>query len=272
MEQVTRKITIYRIDIAEKKSTRQTDFVAKETPLHVFLGKTHYATIMCTPAYVRELVTGHLLSEGIVKSKQSIKNIEINTENNILACRVELDPSVNIEAVLRLSKPYARLITSTCGSSPPANPPKPSSRIGLKRLPDKQIFNAETVSACTQSLNKTATIFRMTGGVHAAAIYDSKGGLVAHAEDVGRHNAVDKAIGVALERTAGFEECFLALSGRVSGDIVLKALRVKLPLVASLAAPLSSGVEAAARFNVSLVGFVRGKRMNVYAAPKRIRL
>ena len=106
--------------------------------------------------------------------------------------------------------------------------------------------------------------------MHAAAICKADGSLVALAEDVGRHNAVDKAIGRAALDQTDFSECFLASSGRLSGDIVFKASQVGLPIVASLAAALSSGIEMAKLSNVTLAGFVRGKRMNIYTFPERI--
>jgi len=95
--------------------------------------------------------------------------------------------------------------------------------------------------------------------------------LVAIAEDVGRHNAVDKAIGIAALCKTDFEQCFLALSGRLSGDVVFKATKVGLPIVASLAAALSSGIEMAKQANLTLAGFVRGKRMNVYTYAQRVK-
>jgi FdhD protein len=106
--------------------------------------------------------------------------------------------------------------------------------------------------------------------VHAAAIFKSDGTLMAFAEDVGRHNAVDKVIGIGALGGVDFGECFLALSGRLTGDIVSKAARVNLPVVASLAAAIDSGINLARTVDLTLIGFVRGKRMNVYTLPERI--
>jgi formate dehydrogenase accessory protein FdhD len=106
--------------------------------------------------------------------------------------------------------------------------------------------------------------------VHAAAIYKADGSLVALAEDVGRHNAVDKVIGIAALNQTDFSECFLASSGRLSGDIVFKAAKVGLPIVASLAAALDSGIAMAEAAHLTLAGFVRGKRMNIYTFEERI--
>jgi FdhD protein len=103
-----------------------------------------------------------------------------------------------------------------------------------------------------------------------AAIYRGEGSLVALAEDVGRHNAVDKVIGMAALNRIDFGDCFLALSGRISGDVAFKAAKVGLPIVASLSAALSSGITTAEASKLTLAGFVRGKRMNIYTVPERI--
>ena len=103
-----------------------------------------------------------------------------------------------------------------------------------------------------------------------AAIYKADGSLMALAEDVGRHNAADKAIGKAALDKVALNECFLASSGRISGDITFKAAKVGIPIIASIAAALSSGLDVGEKTNVTLVGFVRGKRLNIYTAPERI--
>jgi FdhD protein len=129
---------------------------------------------------------------------------------------------------------------------------------------------AETIQNSVNRLNFIAETFRKTGGVHVAAIYRGDGELVAFAEDVGRHNAVDKTIGICASNKTDFSQCFLALSGRLTGDIVYKAARIGLPILASLAAAIDSGIGIAKDVGITLIGFVRGKRMNVYSFPERI--
>jgi FdhD protein len=115
-----------------------------------------------------------------------------------------------------------------------------------------------------------AETFRKTGGIHVAAIHKTNGTCVASAEDVGRHNAVDKAIGIGALRHVEFGQCFLALSGRMTGDIVLKAANVGVPMVASLAAAIDSGISLAKNAGLTLVRFARGRRMDIYSFPERI--
>ena len=121
-----------------------------------------------------------------------------------------------------------------------------------------------------KALNLSAPTFKKTGGVHAAAIFSHKGKLIFLAEDVGRHNAVDKVIGFASIRQIALSNCFLGLSGRLTADIVLKAARVGVPVMASLSAAIDSGIRVADRAGVTLVGFVRGNRMTVYSHIDRI--
>jgi FdhD protein len=209
---------------------------------------------------LKELAVGHLLTEGIIKSAEEIEEM-VFKEKDI--CNVKLKRGVNLEKRLKLLQRFSRIILSACGGSY-----QPSKR--LPKIKSNLKVKAEIIQNCVNNLNFIAETFRKTGGVHAAALYKNDGCLVAFAEDVGRHNAVDKVIGAGTLVNTDFGECFLTLSGRLSGDIVFKAARVGLPIVASLAAALDSGVELAKNADLTLIGFVRGKRMNIYNAPERI--
>jgi FdhD protein len=256
------KIEIVKVDVSAKKFQKMTDYVAEEKPLHIFLNRAHHATIFCSPLDLKELAVGHLLSEGTVKSVEEIDEISFK-EGGV--CHVKLKANIDLEKRLKLLTHFSRVIFSTCGSSSPYeySGKLPNIKSNLK-------VKAEVILNGVSRLNSIAVTFRKTGGVHVAAIYKNDGNLVAFAEDVGRHNAVDKAIGMGALHKTDFKECFLALSGRLTGDMVLKAARVGVPVVASLAAALDSGIAVAEKAGLTLVGFVRGKRMNVYVFPKRI--
>jgi formate dehydrogenase accessory protein FdhD len=260
---MVRQVDITKLDLATKASKKVADYIAEETPLHLFVNTTHWATILCSPSNLKEMAVGHLLSEGVLKSIEEIENVTFKEDGG--CGYVKLKPGVNVEERIRLSRLHQRVITSACGGGSAyqymGKTPKVESNLAVK---------AQTVFDCVNQLNFKAEVFRQTGGVHVAAIYRADGSQVALAEDVGRHNAVDKVVGMAaLSRTA-FDECFLALSGRMSGDVAFKAAKVGLPIVASLAAALSSGVAVAEASHLTLVGFVRGKRMNIYTFPERI--
>ncbi len=266
MDRMTRSVVVSRIDVtAEKVETRE-DIVAREVPLHVFLGAIHFVSILCSPDLLRELVVGHLLGEGLVNSIDEIASIDFDEQNR---CYVALRKS-DVEEHVVVSKPFAQLIVSACGSIGYRSLSELLDTIELRPLPTWQI-ESRTVSESVRQLNVLADTFRKTGGVHVAALFRRDGELVVLAEDVGRHNAADKVIGAASLSQQRLSESFLALSGRMTGDIVLKAARAGIPIVASLAAAVDSGVEVAEKTGVTLVGFVRGNRMNVYVHPERIR-
>ena len=120
------------------------------------------------------------------------------------------------------------------------------------------------------SLNKASMTYRTTGGTHSAALFSTEGELLIYSEDVGRHNAVDKAIGSSLLGEVQLDNKILAVSGRLSEELVFKCARARMPLVMSLSAPLSRGLELAKMAGITLIGFARGDRFNVYTHPHRI--
>lgn len=257
------QVDITKISLSTKSAEKITDFVAEESPLQLFVNSTFWATILCTPTNLKELAIGHLLSEGIVKSTEEI--VEVTEKEN--TCTVKLKPNVNVEDRISISRLHARVIPSACGSGSPYQ-----YKGKIPTVTSNLTVNAQILFDSVNQLNFKAQVFRQTGGVHAAAIYKGDGSLIALAEDVGRHNAVDKVIGMAALGKIDFSECFLALSGRISGDVAFKAAKVGLPIVASLSAALSSGIATAQESNLTLAGFVRGKRLNVYTVPQRIKV
>jgi FdhD protein len=260
---MVRQVDITKIDLSTGKAQKIADYVAEEVPLHLFVNTTFWATILCSPTNLKELAVGHLLSEGIIKSIDEIEEVTLKEKEN--TCIIKLKPDIKVEDRVQISRLHARVITSACGSGSPYQykgaVPKVESNLKVK---------AQIIFESVNQLNFKAEGFRKTGGLHVAAIYQGDGSLVSLAEDVGRHNAVDKVIGMAALEGVDFGGCFVALSGRISGDVAFKAAKVGLPIVASLAAALSSGIASAQESNVTLAGFVRGKRLNIYTIPERI--
>jgi len=261
------KFSVSQIDLSANKIELKEDFVAEERPLHVFLNQTHYVTILCSPTNLKELAIGHLLSEGVLKSVDEIQELRLEKGEK---CRLKLKPDIDVEKRVSVSQPFARLIVSACGSPDYWPLSKLIDRLELLKVPLGLSVRAEVISQSVKRLNTLADAFRKTGGVHIAALYTAEGKLVTFMEDVGRHNAVDKVVGVGALKRLDFEECFLASSGRLTGNIISKLARMRVPVVASLTAAVSSGIEVAERTGVTLIGFVRGKRMNVYTYPERI--
>jgi FdhD protein len=260
---MVQQVNIVRLDLSTGKSQEIADYVAEEKPFYLFVNKTFWATILCSPTDLKALAVGHFLSEGILKSTEEIKEIVLKEPES--TCYVKLKPGIAVENRVKISRLHARVIPSACGSGSPyqftGKIPEVKSDLKVK---------AQIIFESVNQLNFKAKGFRRTGGLHVAAIYKGDGELVALAEDVGRHNAVDKVIGMAALNGVVFGECFLALSGRMSGDVAFKAAKVGLPIIASLAAALSSGIAMAESANLTLAGFVRGKRINLYTCPERI--
>jgi len=260
---MVQQVNIVKLDLSTGTSQDVADYIAEEKPFYLFVNKTFWATILCSPTNLKELAVGHFLSEGILKSTSEIEEIILKEREG--TCNIKVKPEVKVENRVKISRLHARVIPSACGSGSPYQftGKIPKVKSGLK-------VNAQVVFDSVKQLNFKAEGFRKTGGLHVAAIYKADGKLVALAEDVGRHNAVDKVIGMATLKGADFSECFLALSGRMSGDVAFKAAKVGLPIIASLAAALSSGITMGENANLTLVGFVRGKRMNIYTGSERI--
>lgn len=259
------EIKVSRINVTEQTIEQRTDYIAEDTAIHIFLNKYHYGTILCTPEQLEVMVVGHLLSEGLLKSTNEINELVIKEDGK---CLVTLKPEIDAQTRISRSQRFARLIVSSCG----APNYRPLSEI-INNLPPIDMtltIPANVISESVKQLNFIATKFRKTGGVHVAALYSTKGKLVALAEDVGRHNAVDKVIGVVATKKMDLTKLFLASSGRLTGDIVLKAARTQIPVIASLSAAIRSGLETGNLTKITLIGFVRGKRMNVYTYPERI--
>jgi len=260
---MVQQVNIVKFDLSTGKSQEIADYIAEEKPFYLFVNTNFWATILCSPTDLKELAVGHFLSEGILKSTDEIEEVVLKESES--TCYVKLKSEINVENRVKISRLHARVIPSACGSGSPyqftGKIPKVKSNLKVK---------AQVIFDSVNQLNFKAEGFRQTGGLHVAAIYKADGQLVALAEDVGRHNAVDKVIGMAALGKVDFGECFLALSGRMSGDVAFKAAKVGLPIVASLAAALSSGIALAEGAELTLAGFVRGKRINVYTCPERI--
>lgn len=260
---MVQQVNIVKLNLSTGKSQEVADYIAEEKPFYLFVNKTFWATILCSPTELKELAVGHFLSEGILKSTSEIEEVVLKESEG--TCYVKVKPEVNVENRVKISRLHARVIPSACGSG------SPYQFTGkIPQVKSKLKVQAQVIFESVKQLNFKAEGFRRTGGLHVAAIYKADGELVALAEDVGRHNAVDKVIGMSALNNVAFRECFLALSGRMSGDVAFKAAKVGLPIIASLAAALSSGIAMAESANLTLAGFVRGNRINLYTCPERI--
>jgi FdhD protein len=258
-----RQVDIVRLDIGAGKAEKIADYVAEEVPLQISVNTTYSFVIWCSPAQFKELAVGYLLAEDLLKSIEEI--MEITVDEDALTCRIKLTSNVDVNKRMKHSRVHWRVIPLIKASTSPYQ-----RRERIPRVESLLKVKAEIILDCIHDMNQRAKGFQQTGGVHDSALYRSDGSIVAFSEDVGRHNTVDKVIGAAALDRADFGECFMAITGRVPGDMIYKAAKVGIPLVASMAAVLSSGIASAQRANMGLVGFVRGKRMNIYSGAERV--
>ena len=257
------------------------DLVAVEEPLEIRLGystpdgrtASSISITMRTPGHDADLATGFLFTESIIKRSQDVESVQpcgppAPDSGNHNIVRVELAPDVEID-LGRLQRHF--YTTSSCGVCGKSSLDA-LHIIGVERRPDGGTrFARDMLVGLPDKLRDAQKTFAETGGLHAAAAFDSLGELVVTREDVGRHNAVDKVIGVLLAKDLlPADDLGLIVSGRTSFELMQKTLMAGMPLLAAVSAPSSLAVQLAREFNVSLVGVLRGDTFNIYSGEERI--
>ena len=229
------------------------DEVARDVPICIFLNDEPFITLIASPGKYRELAIGHIFCEGIIPCLDDVEHIDLFKERVNIKIRKEIDPTG-----LGLRK--MRLITTACGTRDFSD----YHEFESLKLDESRNYSTSTILETVKKLNELGEVFRKTGGTHSALLTSKKDGFLGYAEDVGRHNAVDKVIGEGLLSGVDFTECILSTSGRLSGEMILKAVYAQIPVVCSVSAPLISGIILAENTGITVYGFVRGRRMNQY--------
>jgi len=237
------------------------DFVVKEFPLTLFVNGREIVTMVCTPENLEELGVGFLLSEGFIRSCQNITEMECQEREGLL--RISLDSEqLSTDSFLR------RNIASCCGKGRAALYFINDAR-QVREVKTSGSYSAEQLLRHMSWLEQNSASFHLTGGVHSAAL--AKETVLFMYEDIGRHNAVDKVLGAMCLRQLETTDSCLVLSGRVSSEIVIKAARANIPLVLSKAAPTDLAIDLAEELNITLIGFARENRLNIYSHPERVK-
>jgi FdhD protein len=251
------------------------DAVAVEEPLEIRLGGETVAVLMRTPGEDHRLALGFLFGERILQSADDAAAVFHcgRPDAEGYGNTIEIAPAsgARIDWGRLETSRRAAATTSACGVC--GRVAVADLLDGVPPVPPAPPLAAAEVSAAVEALRRHQPTFDATGGTHCAALFARGGALIAAHEDVGRHNATDKVVGaLLLARAAGEapEPALLAVSGRAGFEIVQKAARAGIPVVASVSAPTSLAVEVARASGVCLAGFVRGERMNVYSSPDRI--
>ena len=247
------------------------DVVLIETPVNIYVNNEPLIKIICLAKDLKELAVGFLFSIGIINSVNDIKKIILNEPKNKIY--IDLNDSLNFKVKnLDISK-ISRVIDTTGGISLQGQNMTKGTLNGDHKfiISDEIKISPEIIFSSLKQMQKKTTLYRETGGCHGAAIFDLNGKLLGVKEDVGRHNAIDKIIGEMILRGYAFKNTLLTSTGRLTGDSVLKAVRAKIPIVASLSAAIESGIRMALTHGITLIGFVRDARMNIYTCPYRIK-
>jgi len=260
-----RQVDMIRLDLLTKTLTETQDYVAIEVPLKILINDTYSFVIWCSPSQFKELTIGYLFAEEILHTIDEIQHITIDETENL--CKINLNPNINLTHRMENRQQKTRivpLIKNNTASYQQDNK--------LVIVNTDLTVKAQTIMDAIYQMNEKATGFKETGGLHVSGIFNADGTLLAFSEDVGRHNTVDKVIGKGLLSNINFTQSFIIITGRIPGDMIYKTAKAGIPIVTSITAVLNSGISSAQKANITLAGFARENRLNIYTHPKRILL
>jgi FdhD protein len=251
------------IQVKEGIAASVDDVVADECILHLEINSEVSFDVIFTPEDIKDFVYGNLFTEGFIQSKDEVQKYTENFKKQLVNVKVKLK---NFSEQKKLFKKNYNIIWTECGSTSE-----------IKRLVDqlqpiknKIELSSNNILKILEEVRTSNELFRQTGAFHYAYLFDSDINQISYSYDIGRHNAVDKAVGTHFINDGSFDDKLLFITGRISSDIVLKCLRVRIPILLSRSAPLGSAVELAKKYNLCLIGFLRGKRFNIYSNSEAI--
>jgi FdhD protein len=256
-----REVEVLRID--RHGGSSHVEWVAREFPLTILLNGEQLVTVLCSPGDLEALAIGFLFAEGLVRAKEEIAGLTLDAERGIVRIRTAVDRSRGGELFMK------RVLTTGCGRGMAFYSYADLDR-KRKVLSDLRVTPAQILTL-SRRFQGASALYGATHGVHSAALCDGIGILV-FAEDIGRHNAVDKVLGRCLIDGISVADRILVTSGRISSEILFKTAGSGIPVLISKSAPTDMGVDLAQELGITLIGFVRGGRMNVYAGSERITL
>ncbi|MGP4068353.1 formate dehydrogenase accessory sulfurtransferase FdhD [Halobacillus sp. B29] len=260
MSKGTKTWNMVRVDGSDAYAT--TDIVAEEFPLTIMINGQEFATMVCTPDHLEELVIGFLATEGAIYTIKEIEQLSIDEERGF--AYVETSRPIPVG-----ESEQKRWIGSCCGKSRAfyfQNDAKTA-----RTVMNQFTLSPESCMQLMESFHENAHTFQRTGGVHQAAIA-SDGKIETQFSDIGRHNALDKLYGHVIKNGGRKKDHVIIFSGRISSEVLLKVSKMGIGCLLSKSAPTDLALQLAADLNITAVGFIRGGRMNVYTHPERIDL
>ncbi len=252
--------------------------IVREEPLSLHINGRQAALLMRMPGRERALVAGFCVSEGLVKSFSDVLTIQHcgqtsgvteaeSSDGEAIISRNRAHVVVRPEGLQEEARlEVVRLIRAGCGAVDVDR-----SELPLPTVSEGPEINYQILFGLSRDMRDAQRVHKRVGGVHAAALYDVEGQRVVLCEDVGRHNAVDKVIGYCLLHDVPLSDKLLLCSGRLSYEMVTKAIRMDIPALASMSSPTSLAAQIADQFNLTMIGYLGGQRMTVYTHPERLR-
>lgn len=248
------------VKIKENTKSSLEDFLAEEVPLTIFLEDKELVTLLCMPSDLEDLVRGFLFTSGLIKKPIDIKSIIINQEQWVAYVSLA-NPGI-MEGLV-----FKRLFTSGCGRGTLFY--NAADIINRVKIVSDFAIEAIKINELLTEFQKKSEVYLKTGGVHSAALADQEN-ILFFKEDIGRHNAIDKVIGSGLS-DGGFKNKILISSGRISSEVLFKVQKAGIPVIVSHSAPTNQAVKLARDMDITLVGFARVSRMNIYSFEERIK-
>lgn len=269
-------VRLSSVDLAEVHE--KDDLLVTEEPLEIRLGhgpehdrrEVRLSVTMRTPGHDEELALGFLFTEGIIAERSELLRVEqctnVKEDERGNVVRAELRPDIDIDPVKWQRNFYTTSSCGVCGKSSIEAVRVQCSRAILPFGP----VDRTVITALPDRMREAQVLFKHTGGIHAAALFDRRGKLLLLREDIGRHNAVDKLVGAALDDGLSFAGKMLLVSGRAGFELVQKCVVAGIPLMAAVGAPSSIAVQLARESGLTLIGFLRGDRFNCYSVSGSI--
>lgn len=236
---------------------KEYDILVVEYPLTIYLNQEEIITILCTPKDFKELGVGFLFSEGFLDDIDDLISIDVDKEQGVLCVQ-----SKNIKS---LTEKLQGKKTITSGSAKGTMAYNVIDSFKSKKIEEPLEIRVDDIKALVKEFSEKSEMFLSTGGVHSAALC-TKDNIIIFAEDIGRHNALDKIIGSTILKGIEFKDKLVITSGRISSEMLIKVAKRGVPLIVSRSAPTSLSIELAKELNIAVVGFARGERMNIYSS------
>ncbi len=255
-------LKLFQIEkIRDQARHKEEAFIITEKPVTIFLNEKEVVTLLATPENLKALAVGFMLSEGWLREKKPIKKIKVDSEGGVHVW-VDYQNPLTEKVFLR------KTITSGCGRGTIFYNVLDS--LGAKKIRSTAKISPDQVFLLMQELNRRSLLYRQSGSVHAAALSDGRE-IRIFSEDIGRHNAVDKTFGEAHLQGFSTTGKVLLTTGRVSSEILVKAIKRRIPFLFSFSGPTDLAVNIAREMGITLIGYIRGNRMRIYSYGERIK-